>query len=78
MINVAIQEDLPNTLALVARSMKALLLRQPNQWVRCSRNRGSEDGSLITANSRASFLRPDAQRRVPPQLRLEAAAHPSN
>jgi hypothetical protein len=44
MINVAIQEDLPNALALVARSMKALLLRQPNQWVRCS---DTEDPRMV-------------------------------
>jgi hypothetical protein len=36
MINIAIQEDLADALALVARSMKALLLGQPNQWVRSS------------------------------------------
>ncbi len=36
MINIAIQEDLADALALVTRSMKALLLGEPNQWVRCS------------------------------------------
>ena len=36
MINIAIQEDLADALALVARSVKALLLDQPNQWVRRS------------------------------------------
>src|SRR5216683_7461297 len=32
-INIAIQENLPNALALVARRMKALLLRELNRWV---------------------------------------------
>ena len=36
MINIAIQEDLADALALIARSMKALLLGQPNQRVRRS------------------------------------------
>jgi hypothetical protein len=36
MIDIAIQEDLADALALVTRRVKALLLRQPNQWVRCS------------------------------------------
>jgi len=45
MINIAIQEDLPNALALVTRRMKASLLGEPNRWVRCYR--GSEDGSLV-------------------------------
>jgi hypothetical protein len=36
MINIAIQEHLADALAVLARSMKALLLGQPNQWVRCS------------------------------------------
>jgi hypothetical protein len=35
-IDIAIQEDLPNALALVARGMKGLLLGEPNQRVRRS------------------------------------------
>src|SRR5947207_14526972 len=35
-INVAIQEDLPNALTLVTRRMKALLLGKPSRRVRCS------------------------------------------
>jgi hypothetical protein len=35
-INIAIQEDLPNAFALVTRGMKALLLGKPNRRVRCS------------------------------------------
>ena len=44
MINIAIQEDLADALAVVARSMKALLLGQPNQWVRCS---DTEDPRMV-------------------------------
>jgi len=35
-IDIAIQEDLPNALALVTRRLKALLLGEPNRWVRYS------------------------------------------
>ena len=35
-IDIAIEEDLADALALVTRSIKALLLRQPDQWARCS------------------------------------------
>ena len=44
MINIAIQEDLPNALALVTRRMKALLLGEPNRWVSCS---DTEDPRII-------------------------------
>src|SRR5271169_3749581 len=44
MINTAIQEDVADAFALVARSMKALLLGQPNQWVRCS---DTEDPRMV-------------------------------
>ena len=36
MINIAIQEDLPNVLALVTGSVEAFFLCKPNPWVRCS------------------------------------------
>jgi hypothetical protein len=36
MINIAMQEDLPNALSVVTGSMKALLLGEPNRWVRGS------------------------------------------
>ena len=36
MINIAIQENLPNALALVTRRMEALLLGESNRWVCCS------------------------------------------
>ena len=35
-IDIAIQKYLPNALALVTRRKKALLLSEPNRWVRCS------------------------------------------
>ncbi len=35
-VDIAIQEDLPKAIALVTRSMKALLLRESNRRVRCS------------------------------------------
>src|SRR6202521_4243998 len=35
-INIAIQENLPNAFALVTCGMKALLLGEPNRRVRCS------------------------------------------
>jgi hypothetical protein len=44
MINIAIQEDLPNALALVTRSMKALLLGEPNRWIRCT---DTEDTRMV-------------------------------
>jgi hypothetical protein len=44
MINIAIQEDLPNALAWVTRSMKTLLLGEPNQWVRHS---DTEDPRMV-------------------------------
>jgi hypothetical protein len=44
MINIAIQEDLPNALALVTRGMNAFLLGEPNQWVRCS---DTEDPRMV-------------------------------
>ena len=44
MINIAIQEDLPNALASVTRRMKALLLGEPNRCVRCS---DTEDPRMI-------------------------------
>jgi hypothetical protein len=44
MINIVIQEDLPNALAVVTRSMKALLLGEPNRWVRCS---DAEDPRMV-------------------------------
>ena len=44
MINIAIQEDLPNALAVVTRSMKGLLLGEPNQWIGCS---DSEDPRMV-------------------------------
>jgi hypothetical protein len=40
----AIEEDLADALALVTRSIKALLLRQPDQWVRCS---DTEDPRMV-------------------------------
>jgi hypothetical protein len=51
MIDIAIQEDLPNAIAVVTRSMKALLLGEPNRWVRCS---DAEDPRMVhwsTTNS---------------------------
>ena len=44
MINIAVQEDLANALALVACNMKALRLGEPNHWVHCS---DTEDPRLI-------------------------------
>ena len=44
MRNIAIQEDLPNAFALVARSMKSLFLGEPKRRVRCS---DAEDPRMI-------------------------------
>jgi hypothetical protein len=35
-LDIAVQEDFPNALTLVARRMKALLLGEPNRRVRSS------------------------------------------
>jgi len=35
-VDVAVQKDLPNTLSLVTRGMKALLLAEPMRRIRCS------------------------------------------
>ena len=47
--NIAIQENPPNALALVARRMEALLLGKPDRRVRGS---DTEDGSLVATQFR--------------------------
>ena len=68
MIDIAIEKDLADALALVPRRMKALLLRRPNQWVRCS---DTEHPGMVhwsqPIHAKHPFLRPAAQRRVPPR-----------
>jgi hypothetical protein len=68
MINIAIQEDLPNALALLTRSMKAFLSGEPDQGIRCS---DTEDPRMFTRpqpmRAKHPFFRPDVQRRVPPR-----------
>jgi hypothetical protein len=43
-LNIAIQENLPNALALVTRRMKTLFLGELDQWVRCS---DAEDPGMV-------------------------------
>jgi hypothetical protein len=78
-VDVAVQKDLPNTLSLVTRGMKALLLAEPMRadaadWLfRC---RVCEDGSLVLNQVMRTirFDFPVTRLKFRAQLRLEAAA----
>ena len=51
-IDIAIQKYLPNALALVTRRKKALLLSEPNRWVRRS---DTEDPRMVHRSPTASY-----------------------
>jgi hypothetical protein len=53
--NIAIQENLPNALALVARRMEALLLGKPHRRVRDSNTEDPRDGSLVATQFRRAI-----------------------